>query len=257
MNSAKPAVLLIAALLLPASARANLRAPVEVHRSPSSSLYRAGAALVVKGEDLRFNCGRQTCAVQAVYHVRAHAAVKVPLEFICPGKNTLTVKVGAAPATVTSVALPAAERKKIEAGMGFSRTRPDLHKARFVAQLRAGANRIQISYAQKLSALERDYGYFKKGRFVHRLQYELWPLKGWKLAPDFRLDLQVKLLRKAPSWWTRTFGTVKAMTCGKQGKGKAITVKPKQQGAYLVLAARMGKEFPDRLTCRFGDKDLL
>lgn len=261
MDSTKTAVLLIATLLLPASVEANLRAPVEVHRSPSSSLYRPGQALVVKREDLRFNCGRQTCAVEAVYHVQAPAAGKIPLEFICPGKNTLTVRAGTgklAPARVTSVALPAAERKKIEAGMGgFIRNRPNLHKARFVAALKAGANRIQISYTQKLSALERDYGYFKKGRYIHRLQYELWPLKGWKLAPDFRLDLQVKLLRKAPSWWTRTFGTVKSMSCGKQGKGKEIKLRPRQQGAYLVLAARLGKAFPDRLTCRFGDKDLL
>ena len=116
---------------------------------------------------------------------------------------------------------------------------------------------IQITYLQQLSALERDHGSFKKGRYVHRLQYELWPLKGWKLNPKFRLHLEVKLRRDAPSWWKRTFGTVTSMACGKQGKGQPVTVRPKQQGAYLVLAARMGKQFPDRLTCRFGDKDLL
>ncbi len=253
--------LIITALLVVPLAQANLRAPVEVHRSPSSTLYRPTAPLVVKQEDLRFVCTRASCAVSAVYYVKAGKAARVPLEFICPGKNTLTVKVGSsklAPAKVSSTSLSAAERKKVEAAMGgFSRNRPALHKARFTADLRQGENRIQIRYAQKLSALERDYGYFKNGRYLHRLQYELWPLKGWKLDPGFKLHLTVKLERKAPSWFSRTFGTVTSMACAKQGKGVAITVKPRQQGKYLVLAARLGKDFPDRLTCRMGDKDLL
>lgn len=258
---AVPLSCLILSTLLAAPARANLRAPVEVHKSPSSTLYRTPGPLVVKGEDLSFVCSRQACAVTAVYHVQASKAARLPLEFICPGKNTLTVRVGTsklAPARITSVLLPATERKKVEAAMGgMARRRPGLHKARFVADLRQGKNRIIIRYQQQLSALERDYGYFKKGRYVHRLQYELWPLKGWKLDPKFLLNLKVKLQRKAPSWWKRTFGTVTSLACVKQGKGRAITVKPRQQGAYLVLAARMGAGFPDRLTCRIGDEDLL
>ena len=256
------APLILSTLMLWAGpAAANLRAPREVHQSPSSTIYRTTGPLVVKGEDLSFVCSRQSCMVTAVYRVQAPRATSLPLEFICPGKNTLKVKVGSsklAPAKVTSAPLSAAERKRVEAGMGgFGRHRSRLHKARFQVDLRPGLNHLRISYLQRLSALERDYGYFKDGRFMHRLQYELWPLKGWKLDPEFKLRLKVKLKRQAPSWWKRTFGTVTSLACVKQGKGKAITVKPTQQGGHLVLAATMGANFPDRLTCRIGDQDLL
>lgn len=252
---------LIVSLLAAAPASANLRAPLELWRSPSSTLYRASSSLVAKGEDLRFTCSERACAVDATYHVEAARAARLSLEFICPGRNTLAVQVGArllAPVRVKSVPLTAADKKKVAAGMGGRALGGlELHKARFEADVVQGKNRIRIRYTQQLSSMERGHSYSSNGRFVRHLQYELWPLKGWKLDPKFSLKLQVKLRRQAPSWWARTFGKVTSMACGKRGQGSAIIARPVQQGPYLVLAARLGSNFPDRLTCEFGHKDII
>jgi hypothetical protein len=47
------------------------------------------------------------------------------------------------------------------------------------------------------------------------------------------------------------------MVCHKQGRGRAPRLRPVQRDGYLVLAARMGADFPDRLICNIGDDDLI
>lgn len=241
------------------SARANLRAPRSVERSPSSALYAAGAHLVVQREDLSFRCTRSACRAQAVYHVRAAAPARQTLEFISPDANRLLVEVNTLrPLQISSVPLDRDERARVAAGMGLrGGDRAGLHKARFEAVLRRGLNTIRVRYQQRLSSQERDYGYFSDGRFVHLLQYELWPLKGWHLGQGFTLSLTVKLRRSAPSWWARNFGRYTEITCGKRGRGKALTLRRQQRGGYLVLSARLGADFPDRLICNIGDDDLV
>lgn len=241
------------------SAGANMRAPRSVERSPSSTLYAAGAHLVVQREDLSFRCTRRACRVEAIYRVRAAAPARQTLEFISPDANKLLVEVNTLrPLQVSSVPLDRDERARVAAGMGLrGRERTQLHKARFNAVLRQGLNTIRVRYRQRLSSQERDYGYFSDGRFVHLLQYELWPLKGWQLDKGFSLNLTVKLRRGAPSWWARNFGRYTDITCSKRGRGRAVTLQRRQRGGYLVLSARLGANFPDRLICNIGDDDLV
>jgi hypothetical protein len=244
---------------LGATARANMRAPRSVERSPSSALYAAGAHLVVLREDLSFRCTRSACRAQAVYHVQAAAPARQTLEFISPDANRLLVEVNTLrPLQVSSVPLDRDERARVAAGMGLrGREGAKLHKARFEAVLRRGLNTIRVRYRQRLSSQERDHGYVSDGRFVHLLQYELWPLKGWRLAKGFTLNLSVKLRRGAPSWWARNFGRYTNIACGKRGQGRAFALHRQQRGGYLVLSARLGANFPDRLICSIGDDDLV
>jgi hypothetical protein len=254
-----------AALLAPGLAAANLRAPGSVPHSPSSALYAPAGGLTVTGEELAFDCSER-CAVTAAYAVTAAKEGRLAFEFILPVKEQVAVRVGPASAAVkVGPAEPLGEREaKGLAAAGarsFRGDRVPLYRARFEATLAAGANRIVVTYSQPLGAYERDYGYFKKGRWVQAFQYEVWPLKEWTLAPGFTAKVTVTMPRPAPGWWKRTFGQVRSIAChGMTGdKGASLAgARLTQKGRTLEYRVDLGAAaLPDRLACSMGDEDLI
>jgi hypothetical protein len=258
-------VAITAALAAPGLAAANLRAPGSVPHAPSSALYAPAGGLTVTGEELSFDCGDTRCAVTAAYAVSAAKADRLAFEFILPVKEQVAVRVGPAGAAVkVGPAEPLNERETkalAAAARSFRNDRASLFRARFEATLAAGANRIVITYNQPLGAHERDYGYFKKGRWVQTFQYEVWPLKEWTLAPGFTAKLTVAMPRPAPSWWKRTFGTVRSIAChGATGEKSAPLpgARLTQRGKTLEYRVDLGAAaLPDRLGCSLGDEDLI
>jgi hypothetical protein len=263
----RTAQLLVVVLITLASgpAAANLRAPGFVPHSPSSALYAPAGGLTVTGEELSFDC-TERCAVTAAYAVTAAKEGRLAFEFILPVKEQVAVRVGPAGAAVKvgpAEPLNQREAKAMDAAnaRSFRSDRTPLYRARFEATLVAGANRIVVTYSQPLGAYERDYGYFKKGRWVQTFQYEVWPLKEWALAPGFTASLTVTMPRPAPGWWKRTFGKVRSIAC-RSLKGDTSTplvgARVTQRGRTLEYRANLAAAgLPDRLACSLGDEDLI
>lgn len=274
---------LIATMLLLGTAMptlANIRAPKEFHYPPSSALYHSEMNLTVQKEKLTFLCDEQACDVTATYYIKAPTEQELVFEFILPANVNVSARVGNAGISVQtiSVSKPLDDREKDALLSLFSNKLGQLFKANFRGILHRGINDIQVKYIQPLSAIERDYGYFKEGQFVKYLQYELWPLKEWHLSEDFNLELVVKMKRMQPNWWKRTFGTVRSMSCSIvrfrkcDSNSSNSTAKdafsfckdysflpknPIQQGEYLVLTTSLDQNLPERLICEMGDNDLL
>ena len=265
MPSRVPLLLVLVAALAPAPARANLRAPGYVPHSPSSALYAPAGGLTVTGEELTFECDGR-CAVTAAYAVTAARAGRLAFEFILPVKEQVAVRVGPAGEAVKvgpAEPLGAREAKAMRAALARAHRddRVALYRARFEATLAAGANRVVVTYVQPLGAYERDYGYFKKGRWVHTFQYEVWPLKEWTLAPGFTARLTVTMPRPAPGWWKRTFGTVRSIACRALKEDSSTPLVgarlTQRQGTLEYRVDLAAATLPDRLVCNLGDEDLI
>lgn len=260
-----------------APAWANLRAPVELPRYPSSTLYQPGRAVVALREALTFTCNAEKCDVIADYHVVAQAKAVRHFEFILPTQANVVVQLGNTSVPVQVVASePFDLREQQAVSRYFNKTAMGtLYRASFTSPLQLGFNTIRISYPQPLSKLERDYGYFKKGRFVNVLQYELWPLKTWVRSVDFEIQLLIKMQQAKPGWWRRHFGTGRSLVCRQVTfeacdftqddlqeladctQTSTFSEKPVQQVDYLVLTTILKDNLPDRLFCEMGDEDLL
>jgi hypothetical protein len=263
MRHTLPLFLLLA--LFPTLASANLRAPGSVPHSPSSALYVPAGGLTVTGEELTFDCDDR-CAVTAAYAVTAAKEGRLAFEFILPVKEQVAVRVGPLGAPVqVGPAEPLGERETkgmaAASARSYRNDRTPLYRARFEATLVKGPNRIVVTYSQPLGAFERDYGYFKKGRWVQVFQYEVWPLKEWTVAPGFAAKLTVTMPRPAPGWWKRTFGKVRSIAChgstGDKG-GPFAGARLTQKGRTLEYRVDLGAAaLPDRLGCNLGDEDLI
>jgi hypothetical protein len=249
---------LIAGLFATGPAAANLRAPGRVPHVPSSALYPPPAEVEVRGETLAFRCAGRRCEVAATYRVHAAAEAELAFEFVLPVDAGITVRVAGRPVAAESTeAAPLGDLdRRLDLSVAEREGGPKLYRARFTGRLAAGESEIAVAYTQPLGAHERDYGYFKDGRWVDVLQYELWPLKEWKRAPDLRIELLVAMRREAPGWWTRNFGTARSIKC-LGGDGPLKDARLEQVGGALEYRATLGPAFPDRLLCHLADEDLL
>ena len=255
-------ILPIALLLscVPATASANLRAPITFDKSPSSAVLSTPASgLVVLGEQLTFRCeATHACEVSATYQVEVAEAVEVELAFIAPSDVTIAARVGEVSAPVTTVPTSRFDPEQHKR-LPWELQEATLYEARFRASLVKGRNAIHVSYEQPLSSFETDYGYWRDGRYVDVLRYEVWPLWEWTLADDFALDLTLSIRREPPGWWTRNFGTWTDANCVAQG----VKVAPmerrsrKDTKGWYVQTWRLGSDLPERIECYRADDDIV
>jgi hypothetical protein len=245
------ALLLLGSIgLVSAPARSNLRAPQILWQPPSGALQGHAAGLTVLGEALRFDCREDRCDVEAVYRIQAERPAEVSLEFILPVSASVQVRVGADEVAAQTEPAEPWPPEATPRPPGLYAEKLALYRARFQGRFGAGANRVEVRYVQPLGRHEKDYGYFKKGRWLQFFAYELWPLKEWALSEDFALELSVSMPREASSgeWRLRK---ARSIECSLSGASVA------RQGERLVYTARLGRTFPDRLMCYLGDEDLL
>jgi hypothetical protein len=252
------ATTLLLALTLPQPARANLRAPRRVPHDGSSALYPAAGNEVLR-EELSFACKHNACVVTARYTVRAREAQELALSFIVPGAVRVRTSVSGKEQEARMVESEALDPRELASLSLDTRQDPQtLHKASFNALLQAGENVIEVRYTQPGDGVERDYGYFSDGSFVYQVRYELWPLKEWTLAADFKLTLNVSYQReKTPSAWKRLFGRFDTIACAnEQGKrvGKRASRSERTSNWSSTLSA---KQLPDRLICSMGRESLV
>ena len=210
-------------LLLPAALPANLRAPWQIQTFPAFSLLPGSkiGGLTVLGETLEFQCGslyegepdldrlqKSACKVKAAYRISSERPADAGLEFVGPSAEGFTALVNGKPSAPAVSAIPMQKENAAKYGSYpvcrfCSSEDVSLFAVRFRASLGAGENTIIVSYTQPLSSDEVSYGYFKDSRWAQGFDYELWPLKEWKLAPDFRMHVRITSPR--PGFWARMF----------------------------------------------------
>lgn len=246
------AVFLGATACYPPLAQANIRAPELIWQAPSSALSKA-ANLEVLGETLQFDCGEESCAVKAIYSVRADRPMDLGFEFILPVQTAVNALVAGRDA-ITSVTQSGSwmpgQRQLWEERRG--KILP-LYRASFRGSLSTGTNTIEVSYVQPLGHIEAEHGYFTASRWIAFFEYDLQPLKEWSLAKDFALNLSVSIPHRpsGQGLWSYIFSKSRSIECSIPG----ATVS--EQNDKIVYTAQRGSEFPDQLNCYLGEHDLL
>lgn len=238
------------------SAMANMRAPDNYWPGSSSALSKA-AGLKVLGETLLFDCGEESCDVDAIYTVQADRPLDLTFEFMLPVQTTVNAWVAGHKVPTDTLPFGGWRNDRDDPRVPRTYGRHDesrpIYRAIFQGRLDAGANRVEVRYVQPLGADEAAYGYFTTSRWIRVFGYELKPLKEWSLAEDFALDIFVSTPRTPPgeSAWSSIFSKKRSIECFMPNP--AII----EQDDKIVYSVRLGRDFPDRLICQMGDRDLL
>jgi len=131
-----------------------------------------------------------------------------------------------------------------------------MYVAQFSASLQSENNTVRVTYQQPLSLREYDWGGFwnRNGRFLQSIEYELSPLKGWKLADDFQI--RVELTSSTSGFWKKLRGRSKTLVLyGSDGKKLEGTLR--RESGRQTLGLVLGRDFPARLEASVGDKDII
>lgn len=261
-------LLAFAAILLNATdCFANLRPPKIIHHPPSSTLYRLSADPIVVREEMNVECDQHICDVVAKYIIDVENRFSAEVDFMIPGEIDVSVKVGQNSAPVRKKSVPYGKdpREKDAGKDPFFGIFNPLFRASFPLSLEQGQHEILIQYRQPLSQKEFGYGYFSEGYFVGTFQYELWPIKEWKIAPDFALNLFVALKSNSLSWWEQLVDdisvrcSVTTFTPCKNTGGSTSEICRTVENLHasedlglLVVKTQMHIPLPDRLSCDIG-----
>jgi hypothetical protein len=129
-----------------------------------------------------------------------------------------------------------------------------MYVVEFSASLQSENNTVRVTYQQPLSLREYDWGRFRNGRFLQSLDYELSPLKGWKLADDFQI--RVELTAPTSGLFRKLRGRSKTLALyGSDGKKFLGTLR--REGGRQSLGLVLGRDFPARFEACVGDKDII
>jgi hypothetical protein len=249
---ASATAVLICVALLASGAGANSRAPRTVPSIPSTAPRAVSQDVIVEHEALTFRCDNARCQVKATYRVRAGSAQQVELRFVVPIKAPVTARFGTSTGTV-SFALAQALKSEIEANVALNypdADTPPIYEATVVGPLAAGLNQLSFEYVQPLGAQES----LRDGSMSQHFNYGLWPLREWKRSTGFQLDFTATLVRPAPSWWQRWFGTVREMDCWLGNRLPRMPLRRTQRGDVLWLQANiLMPVIPDAMGCLIAD----
>lgn len=266
---------------------ANLRGPLTRFYPPIRHPPVAAVGLTVLSEQLLLHCEkpgslRETCLITARYNVEAREQSSLTFDFIMSGSDIqIAAFINGREASAQRVKperraedgpivpdYDKLRRERTDSGFDRSDNPFRTFASRFRGTLRAGKNEIAVRYNRPFSYYETDYAgcypFFspESGRFVHFIDYELWPLREWTRAPDFHLDIRFSIPHKKPSWWAGLFSERKVLVCRgsdreNQGRTVALQGSTLQQNAdRLEYRVSVGSDFPDRLSCATGDEDI-
>ena len=248
---------------------ANMRAPYMRTNSASRTLtQKTPATLVVLEEDLSFECEapyegdigtvtqqKRFAQVTAVYLVDAGKAGECAFEFLMPDNVEVESSVNGKRCAAENTVI-----EKGKAADGWSvRMDRSLCRATFVGKLLQGENIIRVSYRQPVGVTETHYGYFTKSRYASGFGYELWPLKEWKLAEDFTLNVDVRTADYS-SLRRTLFGSRNVLRLNGASKNDEAQFVPcddvrySQEDGFLRARVTWGRSFPDLLHVSYGEE---
>ena len=282
------------------TALANMRAPYTQERFPSYPLSSVSDQFIVKKETLNFACPQVfqnssksqkltslTCKVLATYEIQSNLSGKYELQFVSTSQQETTVTVNTEiPLKVTPQKFLVKETDleiyRLSNHCTFCKEPNELFTVTFSTVFQKGTNHISIEYFQPVSSQESDYGYFKDGKWTHSFMYELWPLKEWKLADNFTMQLTFSTITGGvlERFWNKTVDascsgidlqyTEYPPSIAKKGERKlenylkhnlsesGIDILKENSQSYhkedkLIYEITLSKNFPDRLKCSYGN----
>lgn len=176
--------------LICSNSYANMRAPMGYlnHGMEEIRTDQTGLLTVIK-EDLHFEAGypflssvkkanEQKVRVNAKYIIFSEKESNYTFEFVSGKASDIEILVNKDKTDVKQLA------SKIE-----SEYEMGIYQLEFTSKINKGFNTIEASYVQKMSYIEYGYGYFFDGEFSTYLDYYLYPLKEWRLGPNFTLNI--------------------------------------------------------------------
>jgi hypothetical protein len=256
-------VFLAGILVLPLQAQANIRAP-RVVVFPASSTLEApeqSSDLVVSEESLSFSLAPYTeevpfsdskpgfASVRAIYTIEAERQGQYELSFVTPDATPATV-------ALNDFEIPVGHLSPLaRPGEGRHKT----WESRFQVSLAPGRNVITVSYRQPVSAYEWNVGYFRHPKWHSLIHYELWPLKEWRLAANFRLHVDIRV-EDDTGWFSRLFSGPrwKISACEQAGDGLSegnclVPINIETPEHQILQHYDSGPDFPDRLRIRISE----
>ncbi|MCB1174940.1 MAG: hypothetical protein KDK39_15315 [Leptospiraceae bacterium] len=248
--------ILILLLAASSSVLANMRGPQFLNTSAAANLQKPGGQVVVQKENLTFSCTRiqidaplDPCTIRAVYTVQAFRSSTISLQFVLSERATQIKARLAGQSRPIQLQLPASDQHD-RPGMDRQAT------AIFQGPLPAGTHEIVVEYRQPVGLQEYGYGYFSDGKFTAWLDFELWPLKEWQLAPDFQLELTVHAGVK-PGWWQRltapATGLVVYQSTRDAQQQQTVSMQSDPAAPYYWYTKTWDRNFPDRLRIVMGE----
>lgn len=249
-------VILLTMMLCVMPARANIRGPHADEYAASGALV-PDAGLIVESEHLSFAMGKpftgdiytvlktpRFANISAQYSVLATEEKTHTFEFIMADANPATAEINGV-SVPTSIPMPTAGNE----------TSPNKQwKVGFSGKLSKGRNAIRFSYRQPVSKREIRYGYFVASKWESAVEYELWPLKEWKLAPDFTLHIEANI-EDDTSPLKKIFGssnhTVKIVTpsplLSRYHYPEIAGATIQRLDDKIIYRLKLGARFPDRI----------
>jgi hypothetical protein len=256
-------VFLAGILGLPLQVQANIRAPRSVVFPASSALEapRQSSDLVVSEESLSFSLAPYTeeipftdskpgfASVRAIYTIEAERQGQYELSFVMPDATPATV-------ALNDFEIPASSPTPLaRPGEAHRKT----WESRFQVSLAPGRNVITVNYRQPVSAYEWNVGYFRHPKWHSLIHYELWPLKEWRLAANFRLHVDISV-EDDTGWFSRLFSGPrwKISACEQTGDEHSggnclVPISIETPEHQILQHYNSGPDFPDRLRIRISE----
>jgi len=253
------------------SASANIRAP-HIRQYPASTSFTPLEGLVVEGEHLVFQLGKpytgdiwtvdrelREAEIEATYRIRSQTPLDAAFEFVMAlPSNRVEVAINGRSIDTTQIA-------PIELDTLPQRRHPENAYVRFNGHLHEGGNEIRVRYRQLLGRDELDHGYFKTSKWASMVAYELWPLKEWQLAPDFRLQIEVRAEDDTSALRSLFLGSryeleVLGQTRTDQDHFRDLSATPLSGGTVqkasgsLILRHELDANFPPRIVAVVREK---
>lgn len=256
-------------VFITASVLANLRAPYYRFFKGSGMLYSKGSNLTVQKEKLEILCDSpysgkldgvmakiHYCRIKAVYFFDSEKTKIYNFSFVLPVNEKISVSINTETGIKTDTKLLSQE---FNGNKSWHYHDDTLYQADFQAEIKSGNNTIIIEYSQPISVHETKYGYWTASQYLSEINYELWPLKEWKLSSDFSLDLEITV-EDDDSLWRSLFGTSNDLLLIGLSKDKRTLyreLKIEEKKAKLFLKTSFNNNFPDSLALLFGSKETL
>jgi hypothetical protein len=261
----------------PFDLKGNLRAPEISMQGPSSTIYGGGSGLVVAGVGLDFDCHidrsdiprDSMCDIVVHYRIVADSEITVNLQFIAPTEGDLHWKLGESSGTAAFVYetrtedVPAALAELLNNKSFNSEADEEYHdwysslrwiyRAEFEVTLQDGEQLLEIRYQHPPGHIEYDYGYFRSSKFVHFVSYEIWPIKQWQLAEDFKMDFRVQICDAVSGFWSGLRGRAEGAVLLDESRERLVPDSSgNNEGDLRYEWIWNSDDLPDRITLFSG-----
>ena len=237
------------------AALANMRRPqqrdVPISRHPKTF----APALEVQREHLEVVCGQRDCSTKVLYNVAnlQGQPLDLSITFLAPAQGAIESQCAEGP--IESSIL---EKVASDSNNNYREQSEDyvfgvvpIAAGTFQCILPPGPTNIKVEYTQLVAFMEEGVSYFSSSWFMRMYEYELAPLKEWNLAGDFHLDFDLIIPDEPLGFFARIFGLDPEINC-MSGDHLLKETSRQHSGKSLTISYKWGKDFPDRLKCKYS-----